>query len=136
MAKPAEPVELPPLRLLLVDDSAAILDSMRLVLELDGHTVETAGGGKDGIEAFRAADRRGAPFDIVITDLGMPDVNGNDVARAVKAQSPATPVIMLTGWGRRFDTEKGAPAEVDRVLGKPPEIEDLRAALLDCIAKT
>ena len=48
---------------------------------------------------FAAATQRGAAFDIVVTDLGMPYVDGRQVAAAVKAASAATPVILLTGWG-------------------------------------
>jgi CheY-like chemotaxis protein len=62
----------------------------------------------------------------VITDLGMPYVDGNQVARAVKELFPSTPVVMLTGWGRRMLDGDDAPAHVDFMLPKPLEIDDLR----------
>jgi CheY-like chemotaxis protein len=68
-------------------------------------------------------------FDAVITDLGMPYVDGRRVAAAVKAASPDTPVFLLTGWGHRLVAEGDVPAEVDRVLNKPPKLRDLREAL-------
>ena len=82
-----------------------------------------------GIDAFAAAQRRGEPFDVVITDLGMPYVDGRKVAGAVKAASPATPVILLTGWGQRLVADGDVPPHVDRVLSKPPKLRELRAAL-------
>ena len=59
-----------------------------------------ASGGKEGIEMFRAATLKNQPFEVVVTDMGMPDIDGRQVARTIKAESPNMPVIMLTGWGR------------------------------------
>ena len=59
-----------------------------------------------GIDVFGAARERGERFDAVITDLGMPYVDGRKVAAAIKAASPETPVIMLTGWGERIVAEE------------------------------
>ena len=59
----------------------------------------------------------------------MPYVDGRKVAAAVKATSPATPVIMLTGWGQRLVADGDMPPHVDRVLSKPPKLRELRAAL-------
>jgi len=81
---------------------------------------------------FRTAQNNSLPFSVVITDLGMPYVDGNQVARAVKTMSPSTPVILLTGWGRRMNADGDAPAFVDHLLGKPPQLEELRAVLAEC----
>jgi CheY-like chemotaxis protein len=62
----------------------------------------------------------------------MPYVDGEQVARAIKQESPATPVILLTGWGQRLLAEKEIPVNVDRVLSKPASLNDLRQALLFC----
>jgi PAS domain S-box-containing protein len=115
-----------PLRLLLVDDDPAVLGSTATVLEIKGHAITTADGGKAGIAALHAAHDAGAPFDVVITDLGMPYVDGNQVALAAKELFPDTPVILLTGWGRRMATGDEAPAHVDFVLPKPLELDALR----------
>jgi CheY-like chemotaxis protein len=66
---------------------------------------------------------------VVLTDLGMPFVDGRQVASAIKAESPATPIIMLTGWGQRLVAEGDMPAHVNIVLSKPPKLRDLREAL-------
>ena len=65
----------------------------------------------------------------MITDLGMPYVNGRAVAAAVKDMSPSTPVILLTGWGQRLAVEGDIPPHVDRVLNKPPKLREIREAL-------
>ena len=83
-------------RLLLVDDDPFVLGSMRHVLSLEGHDIVTAEGGQMGIDKFRAAQTGGQPFDFVITDLGMPYVDGRQVALAVKDVSKSTRVVLLT----------------------------------------
>ena len=93
---------LPPLHILLVDDDPLVLRSLRDALEGDSHYVETAEGGQAGIDAFGAALDAGRPFDAVITDLGMPYVDGRKVAARVHQAAPLTPIIMLTGHGHRL----------------------------------
>jgi CheY-like chemotaxis protein len=120
---------LPRLRILVVDDDPLLLKSLRDILEADGHDVTTASGGQLGIDDFHAALQRGAAFGVVISDLGMPYVDGRKVASAIKNLSSSTPVILLTGWGQRLMAEGDVPAHVDRVLGKPPKLNQLREAL-------
>jgi PAS domain S-box-containing protein len=124
------------LRILIVDDDPLIIKSLRDTLESDGHWVTVADGGQAGIDAFVAAQQRGEPFDVVITDLGMPYVDGRNVAAAVKAASSATPVILLTGWGQRLLAEHDIPPHVDRLLNKPPKLQELRAALVELAASS
>jgi signal transduction histidine kinase/CheY-like chemotaxis protein len=123
-----------PLRLLLVDDDPMLLNSLEDILREDGHTVTPTGGGAAGIEAFRAACGRNEPFDLVITDLGMPHIDGRKVAAAVKSLSPRTPVILLTGWGQRFIASNETPTHVDKVLSKPPRLGELRATFAELTA--
>jgi len=121
------------LRILIVDDDPLIIESMRATLEGDGHQVTAADGGQAGIEAILAAQQSGERYSVVITDLGMPYVDGRRVAAAVKTSSPATPVILLTGWGQRLVDENEIPMNVDRVLNKPPKLRELRAALAELV---
>jgi signal transduction histidine kinase/CheY-like chemotaxis protein len=121
-------------RILVVDDDPLLIKSLRDTLESDGHVVVTAQGGQEGIDTFAAAKQRQELFDAVITDLGMPHVDGRKVAIAVKAASASTPVILLTGWGRRLVAEGDVPPGVDRVLNKPPKLRDLRNALSELVA--
>jgi CheY-like chemotaxis protein/anti-sigma regulatory factor (Ser/Thr protein kinase) len=119
-------------RLLIVDDDPLLLKSLRDTLEGDGHVIVTANDGGAGIEAFRAACDRGETFAAVITDLGMPNIDGRRVATAVKNASPATPVIMLTGWGKRLMSDDEIPPHVDHLLSKPPKLRELRETLAAC----
>jgi signal transduction histidine kinase/CheY-like chemotaxis protein len=112
-------------RILLVDDEPRLLQALCEALEADGHHVQTAHGGQAGIDAFLVAKFSGAPFTVVITDLGMPHVDGHHVAAAVKASAPTTAVWMLTGWGQRVVAGENPP-NVDRVLSKPPNMRELR----------
>ena len=70
----------------------------------------------------------------MITDLGMPHIDGRKVASAVKLACRTTPVILLTGWGQRLVDEEEIPANVDRVLNKPPKLQQLRSALAEVTA--
>ena len=126
---PAPPRPAQSLRILVVDDDPLLIKSLQDTLASDGHHVTTADGGQAGINAFVAAQQRREPFAVVITDLGMPFVDGRKVAAAVKSASPSTPVILLTGWGQRLITADEIPAHVDRVLNKPPRLLHLRTAL-------
>jgi signal transduction histidine kinase/ActR/RegA family two-component response regulator len=121
------------LRILLVDDDPVLIRSLQDALESDGHQVKSASGGQSGIEAFTAVHGTDNAFAIVITDLGMPRVDGRRVASAIKALSRQTPVIMLTGWGQRLLAENDIPHDVDRVLSKPPRLPQLRAAITELI---
>jgi PAS domain S-box-containing protein len=120
--------------ILIVDDDPLIIRVLCEVLKKDGHEVIAANGGKAGIDAFSAAQRQGKPFDVVITDLGMPRVDGRRVASFVKSASQATPVILLTGWGQRLLAEGDVSPHVDRVLSKPTKIGELREALAFCLS--
>jgi CheY-like chemotaxis protein len=73
---------------------------------------------------------------VVITDLGMPDMDGYHVARAIKAESPKTPILMLTGWGTMIKAEGEATPEVDAVLSKPPHMPELNTLLLFLAGKS
>jgi PAS domain S-box-containing protein len=117
------------LRILVIDDDPLLLKSLQDTLEGEGHTVQTANGGRAGIEAAEAAQAAGSFFSVVITDLGMPYVDGRKVASAIKHLSSDTPVILLTGWGQRLVAEGEVPDHVDQVLSKPPKLRELRASL-------
>ncbi|MEO8018672.1 MAG: ATP-binding protein [Pseudomonadota bacterium] len=121
------------LRVLLIDDDPIIIKALEDAFAGDGHMTVAASGGQAGLDAFAAAVASNHAFDLVVTDLGMPTVDGRRVAESVKSQSSATPVIMLTGWGSRMIAEKETPSCVDRVLSKPPKLLELRAAIRELL---
>lgn len=98
---------------LLVDDDQRLLTVLTDVLRSGGHQVTTAGDGGEALEIFDPEQH-----DVVITDLGMPRVNGWQVAEQVKLRAPATRVFVLTGWGEGV-TAPEASKYVDQVLAKP-----------------
>jgi CheY-like chemotaxis protein/anti-sigma regulatory factor (Ser/Thr protein kinase) len=121
----------PGLSILVIDDDELLRQSMRSILEREGHSVAVAAGGRAGIDAFEASLRRDERFQIVITDLGMPHVDGRAVAAAVKSVSPGTPVILLTGWGQHLRDGNDVPPHVDQMLNKPTNLAELRTALAE-----
>ena len=127
-AAEAAETPLPRLRLLLVDDDPVLLKALADALGADGHLVTTANDGRVGIDVFEVEHGR-TPFDLVVTDLGMPYIDGRQVAAAVKTLSPATPVILLTGWGQGLLSGAEVPPHIDLVLAKPPKLRELRAGL-------
>jgi len=122
------------LRILVVDDDPVLNESLRSTLQADGHDVTVAGGGQAGIDAFRSARQTSEPFDVVITDLGMPYVDGRQVVESVRATTPDTPIIMLTGWGQHLLADNERTPQVDRLLSKPPRLQELRTALAELTA--
>ncbi len=101
-------------RILVVDDDERIRDNLQTMLIQSGHDVTIAENGVQGISKFNDGD-----YDLVITDLGMPNVSGWEVAKAVKRQVSVVPVILITGWGVQFDREKARLDGVDEILTKP-----------------
>lgn len=77
--------------LLIVDDESGILDTLRILLKKEGFEVTTAQGGKAGLEAIRSGQ-----FDVVLTDVRMPQVTGIDILQAAREQDAMTPVILMT----------------------------------------
>ena len=117
-------------RVLCIDDDEMILESVKDFLAFFGHEVEGAAGGLRGLEMFRAAILKGDPYEVVITDLNMPDLNGYMVAETIKARSPQTPVILMTGAANPAMDGGPSSTSVDVVVNKPACIQELNALLL------
>jgi PAS domain S-box-containing protein len=113
-----------PLRLLCIDDDPAVRRTLVSLLRAAGHAVVEAESGAAGLTHLAEA-----AVDLVITDLGMPEMNGWEVVRAVKARAPHLPVILLTGWGEQAADGQGPDEPVDRILGKPIRLEELLKAI-------
>jgi CheY-like chemotaxis protein len=118
------------LRVLCVDDDELIRQLLVDCLVQYQHQVVTASGGEEGLELFRAAALKKQPFHAVITDLGMPQMDGHQFARKIKSEAPHTPIIMMTGWGTIMKEDGETAHEVDAVMGKPPHLQELNQLLL------
>ena len=101
-------------RLLVVDDDPEVLEILRDMLRLNGHTVVAT---DDGEEALKLIEDE--HFDLVLTDLGMPDVSGWDIAKKAKARDSTVPVVLITGWGAQYEEEDLSKNGIDLVLSKP-----------------
>lgn len=108
------------LHILVVDDEERFSEVLSDMLMAYGHTVEIASRGAAAIELFSQDS-----FDLVITDLGMPEMSGWQVTRSVKGINPSVPVILLTGWGAKVDENMVIETGVDLVVSKPVKMSDI-----------
>jgi len=118
------------LHILCIDDDPQVRELLNDCLTHLGHRVMVASGGKDGLELFRTSLLKNQPYEVVITDWGMPDIVGRDVARTIKAECPSTPIIMLTGWSATVRGDAAIASTVDAVVSKPPLMQELNDLLL------
>jgi signal transduction histidine kinase/ActR/RegA family two-component response regulator len=115
----------PVARVLLVDDDPRLVSVLSDMLQAEGHQVTAATNGAEALVLFDPG-----AHDVVITDLGMPRMNGWEVAERVKARSPGTAVFILTGWGEGVSAHESSQF-VDRVIAKPVSAESLLGQLAE-----
>jgi signal transduction histidine kinase/FixJ family two-component response regulator len=127
--KPRQDADLSPLRLLCIDDEPVVLEVLQELLQHLGHQTCTALGAQEGLTLFRDRALRQECFDAVITDLGMPGMDGFSLARQLKSEFPSTPIILLTGWGIFLGADDPVSSTVDLILPKPPAVNDLQSGL-------
>jgi PAS domain S-box-containing protein len=111
---------------LVIDDDEAVLELAEAFLERSGHSVITALGGRVGVELFR---ERPDQFDAVLLDLGMPDLDGEQVFAELRSIRPDVPVVLATGYTEEHAAERFAASGVAGFLGKPYEAEELVEAI-------
>ncbi len=111
-------------RVLVVDDEQTVLEVLVDLLAAMGMQVTRAHGGPAGVEALSRDS-----FDVVFTDLGMPEVNGWDLALTAKACTNPPDVVLVTGWGFQLEEEAAVSRGVDLVMAKPFSWEDVENAL-------
>src|SRR5712692_78611 len=107
---------------LIIDDEAAIRESLETLLELEGYEVEAAASGEEGLA--RIGDR---PFDLVLLDLALPDRNGIDLLAELRAHDPQLSVIMITAYGTVENAVKAMQAGATNFVQKPWDNEKLLA---------
>ena len=113
--------------ILLVDDEPTVLKVMGMSLRALGYTVVTAGSAKEGLQV--ASEAGHPPFDLLITDLRMPDMNGKDFAQRFLRISPDGKVIFISGLSRAAAEERAGLEAVDQFLPKPVSIIALKQTL-------
>lgn len=110
--------------ILVIDDDDRVRTLLRDILVFGGHQVIEA---SDGILGMQYLEQ--GKFDMVLTDLGMPVMNGWEVAKWVKRKTPQTPVGLITGWGINLEEEKIKESGVDLVIGKPFQVNEILEAV-------
>ncbi|MFL6337275.1 MAG: ATP-binding protein [Pyrinomonadaceae bacterium] len=111
---PRLPYQARRLRILVVDDEAPLREILGEMLEREGHEVRLAEGGRQALELFDAES-----FDAVFTDIGMPGMNGWELARSIRARDGRVPMAVITGWGNAVGTQEQSEAGVNWVVTKP-----------------
>lgn len=109
-------------RLLIVDDEAGIVKEVKGFFEEEGHEVDTADSGEDGIELIRKMKP-----DLVLIDMKLPDMSGLQVLAEVKKTSPRTKTIVVTGYVDQSLMDEAEKAGRDLFLHKPFNLETLKA---------
>ena len=113
---------------LVIDDEANVRDLVADVLASHGYHITVAAGGREGLARFEAGT-----YDVVLTDVGMPDCDGWEVARAIKSSRGDTPVLLLTGWAD--STDSAAASLVDGILKKPFGLDELATAVAEALTR-
>ena len=115
---------------LVIDDEAVIGSTLADVLSFVGHRVSTAIDGEQGLSMFHSR-----PYDLVMTDLGMPGLTGWDVVKDIRSSGSKVPVIMVTGWATSIDESQMREHQVDRVLTKPFEVDEVLRLVQELLAE-
>jgi GAF domain-containing protein/ActR/RegA family two-component response regulator/anti-sigma regulatory factor (Ser/Thr protein kinase) len=117
-------------RVLIIEDEKNIREVLDETLSAEGYEVTCAATGMEGIELFKKKE-----FDLVITDLGIPNMSGWEVADQIKSINPSTPVVLSTGWRLKLDPVKMKSQNVDRVIKKPFNLEQVLEVVSDLMDK-
>lgn len=118
------PARVPSTNILVIDDEAMIREILHEILVRDGHTVTVSASSREGLQVFDEGH-----YDIVYTDLGMPEMSGWEVASAIKKREPSTIVVMITGWAVCMDNKKIRESGIDLIVSKPFQVQQLRDSL-------
>jgi CheY-like chemotaxis protein len=111
-------------KILVVDDEPLVCEAIGMMLSFDGHEVVTAGSGREALALFERDT-----FDLVTTDYTMPEMKGDELARALKVRLPGQPVIMITAHAEMFKSDVVAMSGVDQLVSKPFKLSELRDAV-------
>jgi CheY-like chemotaxis protein len=111
-------------RMLVVDDNADAADSLAEILRLNGHDAQTAYDGRQALERLRAAH-----VDVVLLDIGLPEMDGYEVARRLRAEHGGLALVAITGYGQAADVQRAKDAGFDAHITKPVAFDELARVL-------
>ncbi len=107
-------------RVLIIEDESSVRTLLEHMFILEGYQTTVAEDGNEGVASFKELRH-----DLVFTDLHIPGMSGTEVARSIKAESPNTPVIAITGWGTALSGVDMSQQTFDFIVSKPFELEQL-----------
>jgi CheY-like chemotaxis protein len=119
------------LQILVVDDEPAVNEAIKMMLEYDGHAVQTASNGKEALFLLEQGS-----FDVVMTDYSMPEMRGDALAIAIKQRLPNQPVVMITAHADVLKSSGNPLTGVNFLISKPFLLEDLRTAIASVLQET
>jgi signal transduction histidine kinase/CheY-like chemotaxis protein len=120
--------EMPPARILVIDDEDSVRDILSKILGLQGHQIVVASDGEEGIERFK-----NEVFDLVFTVLGMPKTSGWEVGKTIKGLNPKVPIVMITGWGMELSKEKMKENGIGLIVSKPFQFDQVVALVSEAM---
>ncbi len=118
-----------PIKILTIDDESYVLDVLSSLLQRFGHTVSSHLSAIDAIKDYSENE-----YDLVITDLGMPEMSGKEVASKIKSMQKGVPIILLSGWAMSAEDDDSIKSVVDVVVSKPFTLEEIEDAVYQSIA--
>ena len=124
----APPNDVIPPQILVMEDDLTVASGLKMVLDEDGFNVDLAGTGELAMEAFR--QKR---FDLLVADLRLPDINGMDVIRKIKANKPDTEIIVITGHGNAATAVEAMKLGVSDFLAKPFTEDQIKSAISEAL---
>ena len=121
--------DVPNTKILIVDDEEDPRELLKDILEIFGHTVFSADSGKEALAILEAEPDIG----IIFTDLGMPEMSGWDLSKAVKDRIPESVIVVITGWGTQLDPQRLNECGIERVIAKPFQVDQIGTLVSECI---
>ena len=117
-------------RILVVDDETSMRQLLEITLRKEGHRVTTARSGRKALQAFEKAS-----YDLVISDIKMPDMSGVEVLRHVKGVAPDTPVIMITAYSSAETAVDALRLGAYDYIAKPFKVDELKITIKNALEK-
>ena len=118
-------------RVLIVDDEDSMRQLVARAIAMDGHDITTAADGAEALDILGSAD---SPFDLLLTDIQMPIMDGIALALASARDFPEMTILLMTGYAEQRERASGLSAIAHDVVTKPFSVADIRTAVADALA--
>jgi two-component system cell cycle response regulator CpdR len=118
-------------RILITEDESTLCDMCARALAMDGHDVQTA---HDGSEALDVLNKHGGHFDLLLTDVRMPEMDGIALSLAAARDFPELTILLMTGYADQRERAHALDALIHDVLAKPFSVASLRGAVNEALA--